>query len=214
MQPRSAAGRAVLAEVAGKRAATESHKNTRIIKTHKQQRVGVRLAAHPISRQVVISQLYRGYPALETGRLFVGDVLLAVNGVRVTEVDMALQLIKMHQTVELTTTNVYIDEAGLSQPVSRAVNPPPPPPLPSAEAAVGDLLGGLELDDSPPRSSAVAAAATVPSADPFGGDDFLKAMEAPPTVPTLMPQPMSPSAVLASSPGAPAPAAAMSLIDL
>ena len=48
------------------------------------------LGLHPETKQVVVTELFPGYPAMECGRIFVGDVIISVNGVRVTTVDMAL----------------------------------------------------------------------------------------------------------------------------
>jgi len=103
----------------------------RIKKPHKDAKVGLRLGTHPVSKQVIITDLYTGYPALESGRLFVGDVVLMVDGVRLTEVDMGLQLIKMSkEVVELRTTNVYVDSVKPSTPRQQPPPPPPPPPPP------------------------------------------------------------------------------------
>ena len=46
-------------------------------------------------KQVVISELYSGYPAQQSGRIFTGDVVTSINGVKVTDVEMAAQIIKL-----------------------------------------------------------------------------------------------------------------------
>ena len=45
--------------------------------------------------QVIISELYSGYPAQQSGRIFMGDVVTSINGVKVTDVEMAAQIIKL-----------------------------------------------------------------------------------------------------------------------
>eukprot|EP00966_Prymnesium_polylepis_P014591 336942-Prymnesium_polylepis.1 len=70
-------------------------------KRNKDQLLGFRFGLHPESHQVIVSELYSGYAAQQCGKIFVGDVLSQVNGTRVTEVDMATQLIKIAEgTVE------------------------------------------------------------------------------------------------------------------
>ena len=44
---------------------------------------------------VIITELFSGYPAMDSGKLFVGDVIISVNNVRITEVDMCTQVIKL-----------------------------------------------------------------------------------------------------------------------
>ena len=168
MQPRSALGRQVVAETQGRIYTEPTTKKTKIIKRKKDERIGVRLAQHPTSKQVVLSQLYNGYPAIETGRLFVGDVLLAVNDVKVTQVDMALQLIKMHTVVELTTTDVYNHTDGSPRPVQRpteriAGGHTAQVPGPT-QSMVGDLLGGTE-DESPTSTQPTVAVGDLLGAD-------------------------------------------------
>ena len=47
------------------------------------------------TKQVVISELYSGYPAQQSGRIFMGDVVTSINGVKVADVEMAAQIIKL-----------------------------------------------------------------------------------------------------------------------
>ena len=144
MIPRSAAGRAIVAEASsGGKSTVPAVKQSqeRTITLEKKTRdslLGVRFGLHPTTGQVVVTELFSGYPAMECGKIFVGDVLTAVDGVRITEVDMATQLIKLAQgKVKLKTSNVYVV----------GDTPPPPPPLPSipaSYAAVGTGSGGIK----------------------------------------------------------------------
>ena len=56
----------------------------RLPKPHATSRVGLRVGLHPSTKQVSIVELYSNYPALESGKLFVGDVITKINGVKVT----------------------------------------------------------------------------------------------------------------------------------
>ena len=47
------------------------------------------------TKQVVISELYSGYPAQQSGRIFMGDVVTSINGVKVADVEMAAQIVKL-----------------------------------------------------------------------------------------------------------------------
>lgn len=114
MLPRSAAGRSIAAAAEGRAPALEqtSERTVTLLKKTVETLVGVRFGLHPVTGQVVINELYSGYPAQECGRIFTGDVLVAVNGVRVTEVDMATQLIKLAPgKVDLRLANVYTNYA-------------------------------------------------------------------------------------------------------
>ena len=187
MVPRSKAGRAIVAEVSGDVAPVtveQSNERTIVIeKKTKESLVGVRFGLHPVSGQVVVTELFSGYPAQECGRIFVGDVVSSVNGVRITEVDMATQMIKLaDKKVELKTMNVYTKgdsgstskRASISTPTS---NPPPPPPAaptpapapapppappPPASNLMDDLI--LDLSDTTPAPAPAPAPAPVPAA--------------------------------------------------
>lgn len=77
-------------------------------KRNKDQLLGFRFTLHPDSRQVIVSELYPGYVAQQSGKVFVGDVVSQINGIRVTEVDMATQLIKMAEgTVEVSASWIF-----------------------------------------------------------------------------------------------------------
>ena len=110
MQARSAAGRAIVAEVETGVAPAKSYERTiKIRKATIETRIGVRFGLHPETKQVIITELYSGYPAHDCGNLFVGDVVTKINKVLVTDVDMASQLVKMTEgEVELKTENVYM----------------------------------------------------------------------------------------------------------
>ena len=96
MQARSAAGRAIVAEVETGVAPAKSYERTiKIRKATIETRIGVRFGLHPETKQVIITELYSGYPAHDCGNLFVGDVVTKINKVLVTDVDMASQLVKM-----------------------------------------------------------------------------------------------------------------------
>ena len=96
MQARSAAGRAIVAEVETGVAPPKSYERTiKIRKATIETRIGVRFGLHPETKQVIITELYSGYPAHDCGNLFVGDVVTKINKVLVTDVDMASQLVKM-----------------------------------------------------------------------------------------------------------------------
>ena len=151
MQARSAAGRAIVAEVETGVAPAKSYERTiKIRKATIETRIGVRFGLHPETKQVIITELYSGYPAHDCGNLFVGDVVTKINKVLVTDVDMASQLVKMTEgEVELKTENVYMSphKAGTpgnpartftpaSASAQRGAAPPPPPPE-------VDLLGGF-----------------------------------------------------------------------
>ena len=56
----------------------------RLPKPNVTSRVGLRFGLHPSTKQVCIVELYSNYPALESGKLFVGDVITKINGVKVT----------------------------------------------------------------------------------------------------------------------------------
>ena len=105
MLPRSAAGRKIVTEVAtGGKVYVEPQKEKLVFlkKKNRDQLLGFRFGIHPESSQVIVTELYGGYPAHACGKIFVGDVLSQVNGTRVTEVDMATQLIKLAEgTVEV-----------------------------------------------------------------------------------------------------------------
>ena len=158
---------------------------------------------------MVVSELYAGYPAQESGQIFVGahrtkacsrpprpapralavsspacagDVLISVNDVRVTEVDMATQVIKLaKKEVVLRTTNVYQmpSPSASNAPIPAAANPPPPPPPPPPPApppggaVVGDLLGDF---DCAPAPAPAPAPATRNDFEDFFDDpnDFMK----------------------------------------
>mmetsp|Transcript_27368 Transcript_27368/g.45639 ORF Transcript_27368/g.45639 Transcript_27368/m.45639 type:complete len:263 (-) Transcript_27368:270-1058(-) len=209
MLPRSAAGRAVVAETQGVQVKQSESRVIKLKKASKEAKVGIRLALHPVSSQVIISELYSGYPALECGRLFVGDVLCAVNGVAVTEVDMALQLIKMaKEDVQLTTTNVYIDvyhskpaaTARTSQPTTpKLSSAPTPAPAPATTPTLApppppQLL--MDLDEPPP-AAAPASTQAMPMTNllddlVLDDDDFFKSMEAPGPIAPKAPPPTLP----------------------
>ena len=98
---------------------------------------------------VVISELFSGYPALECGRLFVGDVLLSVNGVKVSEVDMATQLIKLAEdTVEVRAWSRWRAGRGHARTyVCHATHQPyMPPPPPSLLLCVKDCHWRLDAE--------------------------------------------------------------------
>ena len=190
MQARSAAGRAIVAEVETGVAPPKSYERTiKIRKATIETRIGVRFGLHPETKQVIITELYSGYPAHDCGNLFVGDVVTRINKTLVTDVDMASQLVKMTEgEVELKTENVYMSphKAGTpgnpartftpaSTSAQRGAAPPPPPPE-------VDLLGGFDAAPAP----APAPAAAAPPVDLLGdlvlGDDELFA-SVPPAVP-------------------------------
>ena len=191
MQARSAAGRAIVAEVETGVAPPKSYERTiKIRKATIETRIGVRFGLHPETKQVIITELYSGYPAHDCGNLFVGDVVTRINKTLVTDVDMASQLVKMTEgEVELKTENVYMSphKAGTPGNPARTFTPastsaqrgaaPPPPPPPEV-----DLLGGFDAAPAP----APAPAAAAPPVDLLGdlvlGDDELFA-SVPPAVP-------------------------------
>jgi len=191
MQARSAAGRAIVAEVETGVAPAKSYERTiKIRKATIETRIGVRFGLHPETKQVIITELYSGYPAHDCGNLFVGDVVTRINKTLVTDVDMASQLVKMTEgEVELKTENVYMSphKAGTPGNPARTFTPasasaqrsaaPPPPPPPEV-----DLLGGFDAAPAP----APAPAAAAPPVDLLGdlvlGDDELFA-SVPPAVP-------------------------------
>ena len=109
MQARSAAGRAIVAEVETGVAPPKSYERTiKIRKATIETRIGVRFGLHPETKQVIITELYSGYPAHDCGNLFVGDVVTKINKVLVTDVDMASQLVKMTEgEVELKTARPH-----------------------------------------------------------------------------------------------------------
>eukprot|EP00308_Calcidiscus_leptoporus_P004210 CAMPEP_0119398742 /NCGR_PEP_ID=MMETSP1334-20130426/140998_1 /TAXON_ID=127549 /ORGANISM="Calcidiscus leptoporus, Strain RCC1130" /LENGTH=488 /DNA_ID=CAMNT_0007422611 /DNA_START=53 /DNA_END=1520 /DNA_ORIENTATION=+ len=174
-----------------------SERVVKIKKASREARIGLRLGLHPVSRQVIISELYHGYPAIETGRLFVGDVITKVGGVAVTEVDMTLQLIKMApMEVELRTTNVYIEAVK-----QVAAKPRPPdscaastdgaaPPTGGATAASSDqgapapnlMDNDLLLDDSDFFVS-------MQSASPLSASQSVPPIPPPPTAHPTAPPP-------------------------
>ena len=58
-----------------------------------------------------------------------GDVVTMINGVRITEVEMAAQIIKLTAgTVEIRTTNVFV-EKGQAGNTGKPGAPPPGAPL-------------------------------------------------------------------------------------
>ena len=113
MIPRSSIGRSIVKEVdTGVSQTVEQSQERKIVlkKKTRESLLGVRFGLHPVSGQVVVTQMFDGYPAASSGRIFIGDVLTAVNGVMVTSVDMATQVIKLAEDrVELKTTNVYVN---------------------------------------------------------------------------------------------------------
>jgi len=163
MLPRSAAGRKIVTEVeAGGKVYIEPQKEKLVFlkKRTKDQLLGFRFGLHPESRQVIVTELYSGYAAQQSGKIFVGDVLSQVNGIRVTEVDMATQLIKMAEgNVEFRFTNVF----NLPKSVKQSKPPERPPP---AAAPPQDLL----LETAPPPAPA-AAAAPPPELDLLGWEE-------------------------------------------
>jgi len=173
-------GRAIQREVVGGVVSPSvKQSNERFIVLKKKTRdalIGVRFGLHPISGQVVVTELFSGYPAMECGKIFVGDVLVSVNGVRITEVDMATQLIKLAtDKVELKTSNVEVlpelPTPSAKKPVTATMvappstPPPPPPPPPTTDLLVTtDLLGdNLVLDDLLPRQTTSARPAAAAS---------------------------------------------------
>ena len=113
MIPRSSIGRSIVKEVdTGVSQTVEQSQERKIVlkKKTRESLLGVRFGLHPVSGQVVVTHMFDGYPAASSGRIFIGDVLTAVNGVMVTSVDMATQVIKLAEDrVELKTTNVYVN---------------------------------------------------------------------------------------------------------
>ena len=172
MLPRSAAGRAIVKEVdTGAKTVVENH-NERFIILQKKTRdslLGVRFGLHPVTSEVVVTELFSGYPAMECSRIFVGDILSSVNGVRITSVDMATQQIKLADNkVELKLTNVSVkqnDAAAAKKPVpanpaaaaaAKSAAAATPAPAPSGPAT-DDLLG--DLSTLPPESKVAPAKA-------------------------------------------------------
>ena len=201
---------------------------TRLEKPNRDVKLGLRFGLHPQTKQVVVSELYSGYPAQQSGKIFMGDVVTMINGVRITEVEMAAQIIKLTAgTVEIRTTNVFVEKRpdeskpgaaaapgppsarqaarerdmgtpGLSQ--SAAAPPPPPPPPP-------DLMGGMDAAPAP----ATAAAEPPDLLGGMGGaaDDLLGGDALPSSGPNLMGGfeaafPPATAAVPAATPAAPA----------
>ena len=77
MQARSAAGRAIVAEVETGVAPPKSYERTiKIRKATIETRIGVRFGLHPETKQVIITELYSGYPAHDCGNLLGMSALL------------------------------------------------------------------------------------------------------------------------------------------
>jgi len=194
MIPRSQAGRAIVAGASGaSRTAVHAAPDrvTRLEKPNRDVKLGLRFGLHPQSKQVVVSELYSGYPAQQSGKIFMGDVVTMINGVRITDVEMAAQIIKLTAgTVEIRTTNVFVEKrdepskpaaatglpsAGLAArerdlgtpgTAQSAAAPPPPPPLP-----LPDLMGGMGAE--PPAAAAAAEPPDLLGGMGGGADDLL-----------------------------------------
>mmetsp|Transcript_50767 Transcript_50767/g.110186 ORF Transcript_50767/g.110186 Transcript_50767/m.110186 type:complete len:268 (-) Transcript_50767:826-1629(-) len=179
MQARSSVGRRILAETQGSavRPSSDGERTVRVRKPNRDARIGMRLGLHPVSGQVVISDLYQGYPAVETGRLFVGDAVKSINGVRIDSVDLAMQIIRLAEgNVEFVMTNVYTeavsaiargDSAKILGSVAARAPPPPPPPQPAQcrsfpEVTASLTSEGTHKETSEDRPTSFRESATAP----------------------------------------------------
>ena len=57
---------------------------TRLNKPNRDVKLGLRFGLHPQTKQVIVSELYSGYPAQQSGKIFMGDVVTMINGVKIT----------------------------------------------------------------------------------------------------------------------------------
>ena len=133
--------RAIVKEVDTGIKTTVENDNERFVlirKKTKEALLGVRFGLHPVSGQVIVTELFLGYPAQECNKIFVGDVVISVNGVRPTTVDMATQIIKLAEDkVEIKVSNIKVQEikdAGQRQ-VRASVSAPKALPAAAAAAA-------------------------------------------------------------------------------
>ena len=198
MQARSAAGRAIVAEVETGVAPPKSYERTiKIRKATIETRIGVRFGLHPETKQVIITELYSGYPAHDCGNLFVGDVVTKINKVLVTDVDMASQLVKMTEgEVELKTENVYMSphKAGTPGNPARTFTPAsasaqrggaaPPPPPPEV-----DLLGGFDAAPAPAPALVAAPLVDLPGDLVLGDDELFAGAAGVPAAPAAFAAP-------------------------
>ena len=143
-------------------------------------RWGMKLGLHPTSQQVVVSELFSGYAALETSsNLFVGDVVCAACGVAIQTgadaLSLAKRLIKLNEGLELELFVTNVQHA--------AAQPPPPPP-----PADVDLLGlesevmadtGSREPYAPPRAADLLGGAIFSTADLAATADLLDVSAAP-----------------------------------
>ena len=114
MIPRSKAGQQIVAQATGAsqtavQAAPE--RVARLEKPNRDVKLGLRFGLHPQTKQVrmctrasaaarwrwrgrtrsparraqvIVSELYSGYPAQQSGKIFMGDVVTSINGVKIT----------------------------------------------------------------------------------------------------------------------------------